>query len=111
MVRERGLHPLLSPTSCGQQLLLDLHGLLVVAICNPFSFPSLAPPCSRCVERVERDELERERESKSGESESVSELVMLIQSSKKWTGVLACGTKRKKTGYLKYPLTLQTLKL
>jgi hypothetical protein len=72
---------------------------MVVAICNPFSFPSLAPPCSRCVERVERDELERERESvcvcKSGETESVSELVMLIQSSTKWTGVLACGTKRK----------------
>jgi hypothetical protein len=43
MVRERGLIPLQSPTSCGEHLLLDLHGsLLVMAISNPFSFLLLA---------------------------------------------------------------------
>jgi hypothetical protein len=43
MVRERGLIPLQSPTSCGEHLLLDLHGsLLVMAISNPFSLLLLA---------------------------------------------------------------------
>jgi hypothetical protein len=90
MVRMRGLLPLPTPTSCGQQLLDDLHGdeqLLVASNLLPFSFPSSSFSCLSVRECRERErELERE-----GENEWDSWLVLWFWVSTRWTGVGVCG--------------------
>jgi hypothetical protein len=68
MVRERGLLPLLSPTSCGEHLLAKLHVfLLLVMSSNSSPFHS---PCFFLLQGCERVERVRGMNKREGESES-----------------------------------------
>jgi len=70
MVKERGLFPLLSPTSCGEQLLAKLHVFLLLVMSSNLS-PSPSP-CFFLLQGRERVERVRGMNKRDGESVRVS---------------------------------------